>query len=120
MASLGGGLIAAAVSTVDVARVDTAPSAVEPSQARPVMPHLELFGQALDDAFPPMTARKDEDLQDADLDEDDATLQIGLREAVAIAAEARDQGRKRKSDPTNAFKQKYKHGDRGRGEAPEG
>jgi hypothetical protein len=99
MASLGGGLIAAAVSAVDVAQVDIAPPAVEPSQADPAMPHLVLFGQALDNAFPPMTAPKDEDLQDADLDEDDATLQVGLREAVAIAAEARDQGRKRKMSP---------------------
>ena len=46
-----------------------------------------------------MTVPKDEDLQDADLDEDDATLQVGLREAVAIAAEARDQGRTRKMSP---------------------
>jgi hypothetical protein len=63
------------------------------------MPHLALFGQALDNAYPPMTAPEDEDLQDADLDEDDATLQTGLREAVAIAADARDQGRKRKMSP---------------------
>jgi hypothetical protein len=63
------------------------------------MPHLALFGQALDNAYPPMTAPEDEDLQDADLDEDDATLQTGLREAVAIAADARDQGRTRKMSP---------------------
>ncbi len=63
------------------------------------MPHLEFFGQALDSAYPQMTAPEGEDLQDADLDEDDVTLQTGSREAVAIAAEARDQGRKRKMSP---------------------
>ena len=120
MASLGGGLIAAAADTVDQyldpassaaepsqaslilsrnQHLDPASSAAEPSQASPVMPHLALFGQALDNAYPPMTAPEDEDLQDADLDEDDATLQTGLREAVAIAADARDQGRKRKMSP---------------------
>ena len=116
MASLGGGLIATAADIVDtvaseriaaqddstfsrLSPVDPANPAAEPSQVRPFMPHLELFGQALDDSYPPMTAPKDEDMQDADLDADDATLQTGLREAVAIAAEARDQGRKRKMSP---------------------
>jgi hypothetical protein len=46
-----------------------------------------------------MTVPDAEVLQDMNLDEDDTTLQTGLREAVAIATEARDHGRKRKMSP---------------------
>jgi len=63
------------------------------------MPHLAFFGQALDRAYPPMTVPDSEILQDMNLDEDDETLQTGFREAVAIATEARDHGRKRKMSP---------------------
>jgi hypothetical protein len=63
------------------------------------MPHLAIFGQALDSAYPPVAVPGGEILQDADRDEDDATLQTGLRDAVAIATGARDHGRKRKMSP---------------------
>ena len=64
------------------------------------MPHLTLHGQRLDDAYPPLAVPEDDDLQDAARDEDDATFQTGLREAVKISEEARDQGRKRKMSPS--------------------
>ena len=47
-----------------------------------------------------MQVPEDEILQDAARDEDDATFQTGLREAVEIAKEARDHGRKRKMSPS--------------------
>jgi hypothetical protein len=106
MASLGGGLIATTADIVDTvaseriaARGESMTSAVETPQVRPTMPHLELFGQALDKAYPPMTVPDGEIMQDMNLDENDATFQTGLREAVAIANEARNQGRKRKMSP---------------------
>ena len=86
MASGGGGLIGATGDGL--------------SDASPTMPHLELRGQALDAAYPPMQVPEDEILQDAARDEDDATFQAGLREAVEIAKEARDHGRKRKMSPS--------------------
>ena len=64
------------------------------------MPHLVLHGQELDDAYPSLTVPEEEFLQDAARDEDDATLQAGLREATVVAREARDQGRKRRMSPT--------------------
>ena len=70
------------------------------SDASPTMPHLELRGRALDAAYPPMQVPEDEILLDAARDEDDATFQTGLREAVEIAKEARDHGRKRKMSPS--------------------
>ena len=63
------------------------------------MPHLELRGQRLDDAYSPLTVPQDEILQDAARDEDDALLQTGLREAARIAREAKEHGRKRKMSP---------------------
>jgi hypothetical protein len=66
----------------------------------PTMPHLVLHGQELDDAYPSLTVPEEEFLQDAARDEDDATLQAGLREATVVAREARDQGRKRRMSPT--------------------
>jgi hypothetical protein len=102
---MGGGMIAAASSTVDVkesphAVADERFAACPDSSPSPVMPHLALFGQALDKAYPPMTVPDAEILQDLNIDEDDKTLQTGLREAVAIANEARDHGRKRRMSPT--------------------
>ncbi len=92
------------VDTVSSERIaahgDSTSSAVESPQVRPTMPHLELFDQALDSAYPPMTVPENGIMQDMNLDDDDATFQTGLREAVAIANEARDQGRKRNMSPT--------------------
>ena len=66
----------------------------------PTMSHLVLHGQRLDDAYPQLVVPEDDDLQDAARDEDDATFQAGLREAVEIAREARDHGRKRRMSPS--------------------
>jgi hypothetical protein len=122
MASGGGGLIGAAgdgtsgaaqtarVGEIGIGAVDggtlhgSGTPGEEPTtnlgSGSPTMPHLVLHGQRLDDAYPPLAVPEDDDLQDAARDEDDATFQTGLREAVRIAEEARDQGRKRKMSPT--------------------
>ena len=71
-----------------------------PSDASPTMLLFELRCQALDDAYPPMQVPADESVQDAVRDEDDATFQTGLREAVGIAKGARDHGRTRKMSPS--------------------
>jgi hypothetical protein len=68
----------------------------------PTMPHLLLHGKDLDDAYPPLSVPKDEELPDLVRDEDDAVFQRGMEEARVITREARDQGRKRKMSPTAA------------------
>ena len=66
----------------------------------PTMPHLQLHGQDLDDAYPPIAVPEDEELPDLVQDKHDTVLQRGLEEAAVISREARDQGRKRKMSPT--------------------
>jgi hypothetical protein len=121
MASAGGGLIGAAGDGIGAAqahaRVGSLVKAVaggtlhgsggpdeEPlahfGSGSPTMPHLLLSGQALDNAYPPMTVPEEEELPDLAHDEQDSTLQRGMEEAKAISEAARDQGRKRKMSPT--------------------
>jgi hypothetical protein len=63
------------------------------------MPHLELYGQALDDAFPPLAVPQDELLPDAAEDKDDVVYQSGLKVAEAIRRETADHGRKHRMSP---------------------
>ena len=121
MASEGGGLIGAAGNGIGAAhrnaRVVVVDSPVDggtlhgngaPGEeaeeylgsGSPTMPHLQLHGQNLDDAYPPIAVPEDEELPDLVQDKHDTVLQRGLEEAAVISREARDQGRKRKMSPT--------------------
>ena len=64
------------------------------------MPHLEMSGRLLDDAYPPLQVPQDEILEDYDHDANDTVYQSGLRVAEAIRLETTDQGRKRRMSPT--------------------
>ena len=66
----------------------------------PTMPHLQLYGKNLDDAYPPIGVPEDEELPDLAQDMHDLLLQRGLEEAAVISREARDHGRKRRMSPT--------------------
>ena len=50
----------------------------------PIMPHLVLSGQRLDDAYPRLTVPVDKHLDDVDRDVDDQTSQAGLKIAESI------------------------------------
>jgi len=63
------------------------------------MPHLELRGQELDNAYPPLPVPQDEILPDVANDEDDVVYQSGLRAAEAIRRETADHGRKHRMSP---------------------
>ena len=72
---------------------------VHDGSGSPTMPHLQLHGQDLEDAYPPVAVPEDEELPDLVQDKHDTVLQRGLEEAAVISREARDQGRKRKMSP---------------------
>jgi hypothetical protein len=116
MASGGGGLIGA-TGAAQTARVGAVGGSVEyggtlhgsgtPDEepttnlgsGSPTMPHLELRGQELDNAYPPLPVPQDEILPDVANDEDDVVYQSGLKAAEAIRRETADHGRKHRMSP---------------------
>ena len=70
-----------------------------PGSGSPTMPHLELRGQELDNAYPPLPVPQDELLPGAAQDEDGLVHQSGLKVAATIRRETADHGRKEKMSP---------------------
>ena len=103
MASGGGGLIGATGGAVEhggtLQGSETQGLALDLCSGSPTMPHLELRGEALDSAYPPLPVPQDELLPDAARDEDDVVYQSGLRAAEAIRRETADHGRKHRMSP---------------------
>ena len=62
---------------------------------RPIMPHKEMGKEDMDRVYPAVAIEDSEEMLDMTLDEDDGTLQNGLRTAAEIQVRAMEVGRRR-------------------------
>ncbi len=69
-------------------------------ETSPIMPHLLYSDQELDGRYPPLQAPHDEPLDDLSRDQDDLTLQNGMKIAESIKVAMQQEGRTRRMSPT--------------------